>query len=224
MSHRNISQLPRRGSFRLPLRGSLRLPHWGSLRSQKILRNAALLASLLVGSAAVSAIEAGGVRFADRVTLAGGELVANGAGVRSRFVFDVYAMALYLPARATTAEAVAAQTGARRIALQLLRDVSAEDFVGALKAGLQANLGPAELSSLQPQIDQFGETLLAVKQVKKGTPVTIDYLPASGTRITIAGQVRGADIAGRDFFDALLKVWLGGQPVQADLKTRLLGR
>lgn len=193
-------------------------------RSQKTFRNAALLASLLTLCPDASAIEAGGVRFADQITLAGSELVANGAGVRSRFVFDVYAMALYLPARATTAEAVAAQGGVRRIALQLMRDVSAEDFVGALKAGLQANLSPAELSALKPQIDQFGETLMAVKEVKKGTPVTIDYLPPSGTRITIAGQVRGSDIAGRDFHDALLKVWLGGKPVQADLKTRLLGR
>jgi hypothetical protein len=105
-----------------------------------------------------------------------------------------------------------------------MRDVSAEDFVGALTAGLQANLSPTELSALKPQIDQFGETLLAVKEVRKGTPVTIDYLPSSGTRIAIDGQVRGADIGGRDFYDALLKVWLGGKPVQAELKTRLLGR
>lgn len=210
--------------FRLSRRGSLRSSHGDSLRLQKYLCHAALLASLSTLSPGASAIEAGGVRFADRVTLAGSELVANGAGVRSRFVFDVYAMVLYLPARANTAEAVAAQGGGRRIALQLLRDVSAEDFVGALKAGLQANLSPAELSVLKPQIDQFGETLLAVKEVSKGTPVTIDYLPASGTRITIAGQVRGADIGGRNFYDALLQVWLGGKPVQAELKTRLLGR
>lgn len=43
-------------------------------------------------------------------------------------------------------------------------------------------------------------------------------------RITIAGQVRGSDIAGRNFYDALLKIWLGGKPVQAELKSRLLGR
>lgn len=223
MSDHHFQRLPHRGSVRSSHGDSLRSPLRGSLRLQKNLRNAALLAGLLTLSGGAAAIEAGGVRFADRITLAGSELIANGAGVRSRFVFDVYAMALYLPTRAATAEAVTTQGGVRRIALQLLRDVSAEDFVGALKTGLQANLSPAELSALKPQIDQFGETLMSIKEVKKGTPVTIDYLPASGTRITIAGQVRGADIAGRDFYDALLKVWLGSQPVQAELKTRLLG-
>lgn len=191
---------------------------------QKNLLNATLIASLLTGSAKVSAIEAGGTRFADQITLAGSELVANGAGVRTRLIFDVYAIALYLPTRASSAEAVAAQVGVRRIAIELMRDVSAEDFVGALKAGLKANLSPSELSALKPQIDQFGETLMAAREVRKGTPVTIDYLPTSGTRITISGQARGLDIAGRNFYDALLKVWLGDQPVQADLKSRLLGR
>ena len=190
---------------------------------QKFLINAALIASCLNAGTA-SAIEAGGVRFDDRINLGGSELLANGAGVRTKYVFDVYAMALYLPAKATTAEAVAAQKSTRRIALQLLRDVGAADFVDALRSGIQANLSEGEYSALKPQIEQFAATLLAVKEVTKGTPVLIDYLPTSGTRVTIAGQVRGKDIPGDAFYDALLKIWLGGKPVQADLKTKLLGK
>lgn len=194
---------------------------------QKNLRHATftlgLIATLLTTGTA-SAIEAGGVRFDDRITLGGSELIANGAGTRTKFVFDVYAMALYLPARANSAEAVAAQKSPRRIALQLLRDVGAADFVEALRAGIQANLSEAEYLALKPQIEQFAATLVAVKEVSKGTPVLIDYLPASGTRMTIAGQIRGKDIPGDAFYDALLKIWLGGKPVQADLKTKLLGK
>jgi len=190
---------------------------------QKFLINAALIATCLTAGAA-SAIEAGGFRFDDRISVGGSELLANGAGVRTKLVFDVYAMALYLPAKATTAEAVVGQKTTRRIALQLLRDVGADDFVEALRAGIQANLSAGEYAALKPQIEQFAATLMAVKEVTKGTPVLIDYFPSSGTRITIAGQVRGKDIPGDAFYDALLKIWLGGKPVQADLKAKLLGK
>lgn len=190
---------------------------------QKTLRNATLLCFWLSASCAW-AIEAGGIRFDDKISVGDKELLANGAGVRSKFIFDVYAMALYLPARANTAETIMAQSGPRRIAIQLLRDVSAEDFVGALRSGLQANHSEEEFSALKPQTQQFSDTLVAVKKVKKGTPVLIDFLPGTGTRITISGQTQGKDIAGESFYNALLKIWLGNKPVQDDLKGKLLGR
>ena len=37
-------------------------------------------------------------------------------------------------------------------------------------------------------------------------------------------QVRGRDIAGDDFYKALLRIWLGNKPVQDDLKPALLGK
>lgn len=194
-----------------------------SLYLKKIIRHATFAAALLATGAA-SAIEAGGVRFDDRISLSGSELVANGAGVRRKFVFDVYAIALYLPARAASSDAATSQNAPRRIAVQLLRDVGAVDFVDALRSGIQENVSAAEFAALKPQIQQFADTLLVVKEVSKGTLVQIDYLPASGTRVTIAGQVRGKDIPGEAFYAALLKIWLGGKPVQADLKDKLLGR
>lgn len=183
----------------------------------------ALLAALAFTVAAPTlAVEAGGVRFDDKLSLAGSELVANGAGVRTKFVFDVYAIALYLPARASSLEAIA--RGPRRIAIQLLRNVAAADFVDALKTGMQANLGEGEFAALGPQIAQFSEIVAAGGEVKKGSPVTIDYLPGAGTRVSIGGRAQGKDIAGEAFYDALLRIWLGAKPVQSDLKSRLLGK
>ena len=190
---------------------------------QKMGRNATLLAALAVPASAW-AIEAGGVRFEDKISLGGKDLIANGAGVRSKFVFDVYAMALYLPVRTSAADAVTSQNGTRRIALQLMRDVSADDFVAALKTGMQANLPEAEYATLKPQIQQFAETLIAIKEVKKGTAVLIDFFPGTGTRVSINGQPQGKEIAGDAFYNALLKIWLGNNPVQDDLKSKLMGR
>ena len=68
------------------------------------------------------------------------------------------------------------------------------------------------------------DTLLAIGEAKSGTTVVIDWLPESGTRLTVNGQVKGKDIAGEDFYKALLKIWLGNKPVQDDLKQALLGK
>ena len=63
----------------------------------------------------------------------------------------------------------------------------------------------------------------AVGEAKKGDAVNIEYLPDSGTRITVNGQAKGAPIVGEDFYNAVLRVWLGDKPADADLKKELLG-
>jgi hypothetical protein len=194
--------------------------------SMSIIRGRAIVLALAatVASVPAFAIEAGGIRFEDKVSVGGMELVANGAGVRTRFVFDVYAMTLYLPAKAATAESALAAKPPRRVALQLMRDVKATDFVDALKAGMQANLSEAEFAALKPQVQQFSDIIAAGGEVKKGTQVSIDDVPGAGTRVSIGGKPQGKDIAGEAFYNALLKIWLGEKPVQADLKAKLLGK
>jgi hypothetical protein len=95
---------------------------------------------LLAALAALSfhlaaAVEVAGVKFDDKTRVGTGELVVNGAGVRKKAVFKVYAMALYLPEKRGDAEAVLAARGAKRISLSLLRDLSAQQFVEALQEG-----------------------------------------------------------------------------------------
>ena len=51
---------------------------------------------------------------------------------------------------------------------------------------------------------------------------TFDYLPGTGTQISLNGRLLGT-IAGVDFNRALLRIWLGNVPVQADLKKAMLG-
>ena len=93
------------------------------------------------------AAEVAGVKLEDKVRVANSELALNGAGLRKRAFFQVYAIGLYLPEKTT----------------------------------------------------------------------------AAGTQVTVDGKATGAPIAGEDFYRALLRVWLGDNPVQADLKKSLLG-
>jgi Chalcone isomerase-like len=53
--------------------------------------------------------------------------------------------------------------------------------------------------------------------------ITLDWVPAVGTQVTVDGKPSGVPIPGEDFYRALLKIWLGDKPVQPDLKKALLG-
>ena len=64
---------------------------------------------------------------------------------------------------------------------------------------------------------------MRMKEAKKGMRITLDWVPAAGTQLTVDGKPSGAPIPGEDFYRALLKIWLGEHPVQDDLKKALLG-
>ena len=183
-----------------------------------------LLASLALAlCTAHAAVDVAGVRFEEHSALAGRDLTLNGAGLRTRFMFKVYAMALYLPQPAATPEAVLAVSGPRRIHIVTVRELGAEQFVDALIDGLRKNHPPAELDALQASIAAFRTAMLSIDQAAAGTEVLLDWVPGAGTRLTVGGTQRGEDIPDEAFYRALLRVWLGPQPVQPDLKKRLLG-
>ena len=85
------------------------------------------------------AAEVGGVKLDDKMSVGGQELVLNGAGIRTKVMFKVYVGSLYVPAKANTAAAVYAKAP-RRVQLNMLRDVGADQMVEALVDGVkQAN-------------------------------------------------------------------------------------
>ena len=186
----------------------------------------AMLTSLVLGlwlAASTSiAAEVEGVRIDDKVQVGGTDLALNGAGVRTRVFFKVYVGALYLPKKAGTTDAVLGEAGAKRIAMHMLRDLEAEQLVSAFNDGLKKNHAPGDLAKLEPQVKQLDSIFAAVKAVKKGDVVLLDYLPGAGTRVTVRGEDKGT-IAGEAFNRALLRIWLGEQPADAALKKAMLG-
>jgi hypothetical protein len=174
--------------------------------------------------APVSAAEVEGVKLADkaRVGDAGPELVLNGAGVRTRFVFKVYVGALYLQQKKTAPDAIFGDAGAKRVALHLLRDVSSDQFFSALNDGLRSNHTPDQLATLESQIKQLEVIFSAVKTTKNGDVILLDYVADAGTRITVNGETKGT-IPGSAFNRALLRIWLGDHPADAGLKKAMLG-
>jgi hypothetical protein len=170
------------------------------------------------------AAELEGVSLEDRVRVDGQQLQLNGLAVRTRFIFQVYVAGLYLPARATMAKAAIESEGPKRIILVMLRDASAEQFVEAIEAGMRANNSAAQIAEVKPQIEQLMAMIRAVGRSKKGARIVLDYAPSEGgTTLFVDGVAQGKPMAGEAFYQVLLRIWLGDDPVQPDLKEALLG-
>ena len=103
------------------------------------------------------------------------------------------------------------------------RSVGADQFSGALVDGMKENHSEAEYKLLEGRVQQLVAIMTQVKEAKNGMQMALDWVPAAGTRISIDGKAVGAPIAGEDFYRALLRIWLGENPVSADLKKALLG-
>jgi len=177
-----------------------------------------LLALFLVVPAL--AAEVGGVKLDDKISLGGQDLVLNGAGIRTRVFLKIYVASLYVPAKSADAAAILAK-GPRRIQMNLLRDLSGDQLVGALNDGLKDNNTEAEMAAIKVQADQMTAIMKDFGEVKEGNVVALDFVDGM-TRISLNGVPKGS-IAGEAFNKALTKVWLGDKPVQADLKKAMLG-
>lgn len=191
---------------------------------QQIIKKLMIVMAILLAINHAHALEVAVVIFDDRSKVGNSDVVVNGAGLRKRAFFKVYAMALYLPEKQVEADAVLSTKGAKRVSISLLRDLTAQQFAEALHDTVADNHTEAEMETLKDRLKLFSEAMLSVGEAKTGTSVLIDWIPESGTRLSVNGQAKGKDIAGEDFYRALLKIWLGNKPVQDDLKQALLGK
>ena len=178
-------------------------------------------------SCAAQAVEVEGVRFEDKqhFDTARQDLVLNGAGVRTKFMMKVYAIGLYLPEKTHRGYDVIYRNGPKRVVISILmREITTEQFMSALREKLDSDLTAAELRAMQSSLEQINEIMIAVKSLKRGHVVALEYVPGRGTRIVINGEVKGNYIPNEEFYRALLTGWIGDKPVNEKLKRALLGQ
>jgi hypothetical protein len=178
------------------------------------------LVLLVVGSVTATAAEVDGIEFPEQVQLAGSTLQLNGAGIRTKFFLHIYAAALYTGHRLSGTGAVLADTGARRVVMHFIYDgVSAKRLAEGWTEGFGKNQTRAAMDALGPRLQRFNAMF---REAHRDDVYRFDLLPDGTTEVFLNGQSRGR-IDGADFQRALLAVWLGAHPADADLKQALLG-
>ena len=179
--------------------------------------------ALLLAALPASPLEIAGVKVPDSIAVDGKTLVLNGAGLRTKSFLKVkvYVGALYLPQRSTDAAAVVALDAPKVIRMTLLRDVDRASMVGSFKDGIESN-SPNQAAALAPKIKVVEAGF--PPEFKEGQVLTVTYVPGQGTTVGVEGT-QGIAIEGKDFADALFRIWLGPKPTDGgleDLKEALL--
>ena len=180
-------------------------------------RLAAGCALALLWAGPVLAAECDDVAFPDTT---GTNLVLNGLGLRKAtfLAIRVYVAGLYLPQKSSDPGQILAAQQPWQIVLHFVRDVDASDIRGAFAEGFEKSAGD-KLAALQPRIATLTE---AIQDLKKGETLSFVNDPAKGITADMNGK-SGDPIQGADFATALLAIWLGPEPPNADLKSGLLG-
>ncbi len=180
------------------------------------LRIAVLLLCSLVAFP-VMAKDVDGTQVPDTVSWEGKTLRLVGAGIRNKWFFNVYVGALYAEKPTFNAANLIKSEQVKRMDLHLLREVGKDKIIESIKEGFEKQ-SRDQMPALQGRLDQLAA---AVPDLKKGDVLSLTYVPEKG--VVVGGAAKETVIPGKDFADALFSVWLGPDPVDADLKRKLLG-
>ncbi len=181
-------------------------------------------AFILAGSAWSQAVTVADVKYEPTQTLGDTTVQLNGAGVRYKAVFKVYTAGLYLEKKAATPQEVASVRGPKRMSITMLREIDSTELGKLFSRGMEDNMDRAAFSRIVPGVLRMSQIFSDHKKLQAGDQFMIDWIPGTGTVITVKGKVQGEPFKEPEFFNALLGIWLGNLPADFKLKDALLGK
>ncbi len=192
----------------------------------KLLRSLVLgLGALVLAAGAMAQpVTVSGVKYDDAMDLKGSKLQLNGAGIRYRGPFKVYTAGMYLSKKAGTPEEAFAATGAKRISITMLREIDSGELGKLFTRGVEDNMEKAAFSKLIPGLMRMSQIFTDTKKLNPGDTFTIDWIPGTGTVISVRGVQQGEPFKEAEFYTALMRIWLGPSPADWKLKDNLLGK
>lgn len=184
---------------------------------------AAALAMALPLTALAQHVEVAGVKYETTAEVGGAKLQLNGAGIRYKAFFKVYTAGLYLAAKASSPEAVLGAAGAKRLHIQMLREIDGNELGKLFTKGMEDNSTREEFSKAINGVLRVAEIFSSKKRMSTGENFSIDWIPGAGTVVSVNGKQHGEPIKEPEFYNVLLKIWLGKSPADEQLKEALLG-
>lgn len=178
-----------------------------------------VLAMLAVLVPAQADTEINGVRFADRITIDDTAVPLRGGRLYRYTVFRVYVGAMYVPEEVAPQDVLTADVP-KRLELEYLRSISAEDFRKSGNTLLEDQQSEAVLESLADHLETFNA---AYRDMEAGDRYALEYRPGRGTRLLQNG-VELVEVPGADFAEVYFGIWLHpDNPLSARVRDALIG-
>lgn len=168
--------------------------------------------------------EASEVKLPESLKAGSSDLILNGSGLRIKKIafvkLELYVAGLYLNQKNTNAEVMMNADEKMGIKLQITSKlISSKKMSNATNEGFEKSTG-GNTAPLRKEIDD----MIGVFSSKINVDDVYDfiYVPGEGTQI-YKNNILSKTIKGLEFKKALFGIWLGKDPVQADLKQSLVG-
>ena len=185
---------------------------------------ALMVVACVLAGGAMAQVNVSGVKYDESIDVRGSKLQLNGAGVRYRGPFKVYTAGMYLSRKAQTPEEALAAPGAKRISITMLREIDSNELGKLFSRAMEDNMDKAAFSKLVPGVMRMSQIFFDHKKLVAGDSFLIEWIPGAGTVITIKGQPQGEPFKEPEFYNAMMRIWLGPTPADWKLKDALLGK
>lgn len=165
--------------------------------------------------------EVSGVKFPLQINYNNHNFNLNGAGVKTRWVFDLYATALYLEKITKDAEkAINCECPSKLQIVILTKLISVSYFHKSVDEWFDYALD-GKTEKIKTRIQQFKDAF--GQEINKYDDIEMYYLPNRGIYIYKNKQFMDI-IPGLDFKIALSKLWLAENTKSPELREALLGK
>jgi hypothetical protein len=110
------------------------------------------------------------------------------------------------------------------MSITMLREIDANELGKSFTKAFEENAPKAEMSRPTPCLIRMGQVFSDQKKVIAGASFNIDWIPGTGTVISVKGKPQGEAIKEPEFFNAMMRIWLGTKPADWKLKDERLGK
>jgi len=167
------------------------------------------------------ALKIGGVTLSDTLSADSVQLVLNGAGLRKKYFFKVYAGGLYLKKRSSDSNAIINANEEMAIRMHWIRDgVGVDKIIAGWNTGFKTG-GVENIDTLKAEVDKFNSFF--TEDAKTDDIYDIIYTPTKGVQVIINGKLKGT-IKGLPFKKAVFSIWLGNNKELSSLKVGMLAK
>lgn len=179
-------------------------------------------AALMLTPAAAQASVLEGQRFDPTVQLGDRTLRLNGLGLRGVAWVKAFVAGLYLPAATRDPAAALAMPGPKRLQLKVMLEAPAAELSKSLNRRVKRHEPAAVQQRLAARLTRLTADIDALGTLKPGDVIELDYVPDQGVSLRRNGKVVGTPQAGEDLYRAVLKVFIGDNPIDQRMKDGLM--
>ncbi len=185
------------------------------------------VAGLLLGLAAAAGPSAAmptSTKFEPVIDVQGTRLHLNGAGTRFKAVFKVYDLALYTTKKVSTPAELLALPGPKRLQFTALRELPGTDLGRLFLKGASENSTKEQVQRHALASARLIEVFSGRAKMLPGESFAMEFVPGKGTTFYILGKPQGDPVGDDDFFQMVLRIWVGNSPADYMLRDALLGQ